>query len=107
MCGDQSPVRKMIDTYHKRRDILVEGLNSIPKLHCLCPEGAFYVFPDIRKTGMTSREFAKRALEEANVGLLPGSDFGPSGEGFVRLCYATSEKNILEGIERLRKLVEA
>lgn len=103
--GEQNDVRHMMEVYHRRRDVLVEGLNSIPHIHCLTPEGAFYVFPDIRETGLTSAEFARMALEVANVGLLPGSDFGPSGEGFVRLCYATSEDRIQEGIERLRKMV--
>lgn len=103
--GDQNDVRHMMEVYHRRRDVLVEGLNSIPHIHCLTPEGAFYVFPDIRETGLTSAEFARMALEVANVGLLPGNDFGPSGEGFVRLCYATSEDRIQEGIERLRKMV--
>lgn len=103
--GDQNDVRHMMEVYHRRRDVLVEGLNSIPNIHCLTPEGAFYVFPDIRETGLTSAEFARMALEVANVGLLPGNDFGPSGEGFVRLCYATSEDRIQEGIERLRKMV--
>lgn len=104
--GPQDEVHKMVMTYKKRRDILVNGLNCIPKIHCLLPEGAFYVFPDIRQTGLTSSEFAKKALEEANVGLLPGCDFGQTGEGFVRMCYATSEAQIIEGLERLEKMVK-
>lgn len=104
--GSQAPVNQMVDIYHSRRDILVNGLNEIPKLHCLMLEGAFYVFPDIRKTGLKSREFARKALHEAGVGVLPGSDFGPSGEGFIRMCYATSQSEIAEGIKRLKKMVE-
>lgn len=103
--GSQDSVLEMVRKYHRRRDLLVAGLNSIPRIHCLLPEGAFYVFPDIRQTGLTSKMFAQKALDIAGVGLLPGSDFGPSGEGFVRLCYATSEENIEKGIDRLKRMV--
>ncbi len=104
--GDQSAVWQMMSAYKKRRDILVDGLNSIKGITCLRPGGAFYVFPNISATGLTSEEFAFRALEEAGVGLCSGEYFGKCGKGHVRLCYATSEKNIVDGIERLRTFVE-
>ena len=102
--GSQEAVNAMMRAYKKRRELLVAGLNSLDGVECLMPEGTFYVFPNITGTGLTSGEFALRALNEAHVGLLPGSDFGSSGEGFVRLCYACSEENIIEGIRRLKAL---
>ena len=104
--GAQEEVRAMMVAYKERRDLLVDGLNQLKGIKCLKPAGAFYVFPNIRGTGMDSHEFAQRALKEAHVGLLPGSDFGVSGEGFVRLCYATSKENITEGLRRLREFTE-
>ncbi len=107
MTGDQEPVKKMMAEYKARRDLLVEGLNKLPGVSCLTPGGAFYVFPNITETGMTSEEFAEFALEKANVALLPGNCFGPSGEGYVRLCYATSRERIMEGIKRLQSALES
>lgn len=105
--GPQDEVNKMMQIYKERRDILVEGLNSIKGVTCLKPSGAFYVFPNIEGTGLSSNEFAIQALEKAHVGLLPGNDFGEAGEGYVRLCYATSTEDIIEGIKRLKKFVES
>jgi len=99
--GDQAPVREMMTTYKKRRDVLVNGLNRIPGIHCLKGEGAFYVFPNITGTGMTSDEFADFILDKAKVALLPGNNFGNNGEGYVRLTYSTSVENILEGLRRI------
>lgn len=100
--GDQSEVKMMMQEYKERRDILVDGLNSIPGITCLKPGGAIYVFPNITKTGMTSEEFADFILQEANVALLPGTNFGAHGEGYIRMCYANSQENIKAGIERMR-----
>jgi aspartate/methionine/tyrosine aminotransferase len=99
--GDQSQVRVMMDEYRARRDLLVEGLRAIPGLKCHTPGGAFYAFPDIRAFGMTSEAFAEHMLEEAGVALLPGSNFGDQGEGFVRVCYASSRENISEALRRI------
>ena len=103
MTGDQGQVKKMMDEYKARRDLLVAGLNDIPGVHCLTPGGAFYVFPNITKTGKSSEAFAKFMLEKAGVALLPGNNFGPSGEGFVRLCYAQSQDRIKEGLKRMKE----
>lgn len=100
--GDQSSVVAMLKEYESRRDILVDGLNSIPKIKCLKPGGAFYVFANIRETGFTSEEIADHLLEDANVAVLPGTNFGQFGDGYIRLCYATSKDNILEGLERIK-----
>lgn len=104
--GDQKEVIKMMEEYKKRRDLIVNGLNSIDKISCLNPGGAFYVFPDIRQTGLTSQEFAVQLLESKGVGVCAGDDFGVAGEGFVRLCYATSQDEIKEGIKRIKEFVD-
>jgi aminotransferase len=89
----------MRDSYHQRRDFLVKRFNEIG-LDCHTPGGAFYVFPDIRKTGLRSKGFAMGLLESESVAAVPGGAFGPSGEGFLRCCYAT-------GMEDLRKAMDA
>ena len=100
--GDQSQVRHMMQEYRARRDLLVQGLNAIPGITCHNPGGAFYAFPNIRHFGLTSEEFADRMLERAGVALLPGSNFGECGEGFVRICYANSRENIAMALDRIR-----
>lgn len=104
--GPQDEVQIMLNEYKSRRDLLVEGLNEIPGVSCLKPGGAFYVFPNIKGTGMDDIAFADLMLEEASVSLLPGSNFGEAGSGYVRLCYATDRENILKGIERMRKCLK-
>jgi len=99
-------VDKMMETFRERRDILVNGLNRIPKLSCVMPQGAFYAFPNITKTGMDSRQFADFAIEKLGIALLPGTGFGPSGEGYIRLSYATSIETIEEALERLQTGLE-
>lgn len=98
--GDQTETRRMLEMYKKRRDLLVDGLNRFPGISCLKNEGAFYVFPNITKTGMTSGQFANFMLDKAKVAVLPGTDFGKYGEGYVRLSYANSIENIEEAIRR-------
>ena len=105
--GDQTEVNKMKKAYKERRDILVQGLNKIDKISCVNPGGAFYVFPDIRETGLSSTEFTNRLLEEQGVGVCAGNDFGAAGEGFLRLCYANSKENITEGLKRIELFVNS
>ena len=100
--GDQTSVKKMYSEFKQRRDILVDGLNSINGISCVKPFGAFYVFANIKDTKMSSEEFANYILDNALVAVLPGTDFGESGEGYVRLCYATSQNNILEALKRIK-----
>jgi aspartate/methionine/tyrosine aminotransferase len=95
-------VKKMMAEYKARRDILVDGLNKVPGMRCLKPGGAIYVFPNITGTGLTSDQFAEYALDKAGVAVTPGTGFGKAGEGYVRLCYATSRERIAEGIRRLQ-----
>ena len=71
------------------------------------PEGAFYMFPSIRKTGLSSEEFCTRLLREKNVAVIPGNAFGESGEGFVRCCYAASMKNIAKALSRIEEFVKS
>ena len=97
-------MEEMRGSYHQRRDFLVRRLNEIG-LECHLPGGAFYVFPDIRSTGLTSKEFAFRLLEEENVACVPGSAFGASGEGFLRCCYATAFEDIRTAAERMERFV--
>ena len=91
----------MMTAYQKRRNLLVSGLNAIPGFKCHIPGGAFYAFPNISSFGLTSEEFADVMLEKANVALLPGSNFGSQGEGFVRMVYASSESNIQMALDRM------
>ncbi|TAG11655.1 MAG: aminotransferase class I/II-fold pyridoxal phosphate-dependent enzyme [Verrucomicrobia bacterium] len=100
----QPSVVAMRDSYHERRDFLVKRLNEIG-LSCHMPGGAFYVFPDVRATGLSSKEFAMRLLEEENVACVPGSAFGPSGEGFLRCCYATAFEDIRKATEKIECFV--
>ncbi len=99
-------IRRMNAAYRARRDIIVEGINAIPGLSARTPEGAFYLFVNIRQTGLTSEEFATRLLEEARVALSPGSAFGPSGEGYVRICYAASIETLRRGLDRIAAFME-
>lgn len=105
--GSQSEVEAMMSKYRQRRDMLVEGLNSIPGVSCETPKGAFYAFADISSFEVSSEEFATRALHEAGVALLPGTDFGSNGEGFVRLSFANPESRLGEALARLKTFCES
>ena len=99
-------VRRMNAAYRARRDVIVAGINAIPGLSARTPEGAFYLFVNIRRTGLTSEEFAMRLLEEGHVALSPGSAFGPSGEGYVRISYASSIDVLRSGLDRIAAFME-
>ncbi len=101
--GGDECIQDMMAKFRQRRDVIVKGLNDIPGITCLEPQGAFYVFPNITGTGMTSDEFAEFALEKAGVSLLSGGAFGQHGEGYVRMCYANNIENIEEGLARLKE----
>ena len=100
MRNGDSDIERMRDEYDGRRRYLVEGLRRIG-LPCFEPRGAFYVFPDIRSTGLSSEEFCERFLMEEKVAVIAGNAFGEGGEGFVRCCYATSMKDIAEALTRM------
>lgn len=104
--NEQVDLENMMTEFKKRRDIIVNGLNSLPGVKCNTPDGAFYVFPNITGTGMNEFEFTELILKEAGVAVVPGSYFGQAGKGFVRLCYANSKENILKGINQMRECLE-
>ena len=103
--GPQDSVRMMMEEFTKRRDLVVEGLNSLPGVTCPEPKGAFYAFPNIRATGLSSQEFAEKAMYDAGVALLAGTAFGQYGDGYVRISFANSQENLQEAIERLRTIL--
>jgi aspartate aminotransferase len=103
LTGPQAQVDAMVSEYQKRRDAIVGGLNAIPGVTCQRPQGAFYVFPNIKTFGMPSAELAAYLLEKAGVAVLAGSDFGEYGEGYLRLTYSNSLENIHKAIENIGK----
>lgn len=104
--GPQDFVKKMVDEYRRRRDVIVDGLNRIRGFKCKKPLGAFYVFPNIKGVGMDERELVEYLLREAKVATLHGSAFGPGGEGYLRFSYATSIDLIKAGLERIKVAIE-
>ncbi len=105
--GPQEPVDAMVREFKQRRDVVVKGLNSIPGMSCITPQGAFYAFANIQKTGMGSRDLQRALLEEAGVGTLSGTAFGKHGEGFIRLSYANSIANLEEALRRMKAWIGA
>src|SRR5690606_22816995 len=106
LLGPQDWVGEMVAAYRARRDALVAGLNAIPGVTCLCPQGAFYVFPNVSAFGLPASEIAERLLEEAGVAVLPGTAFGRYGEGHLRLACCNSLENIEAALSRMRPVFE-
>lgn len=102
--GDED-IAEMRDQYDMRRRLLVDGLNRIG-LTCFEPEGAFYVFPSIKSTGMTSDEFCERLIYDKHVAVVPGSAFGECGEGYIRISYAYSIKHLTEALNRMGQFLK-
>lgn len=105
--GPQDCVVEMVSEYQERRDIIVEGLNSMKGIRCVKPEGAFYVFPNIEELGMESMEFCKYLLKNAGIAVTPGTAFGPAGEGHIRISFANSVERIKEALERLENAIDS
>ena len=103
--GRDADIEAMRDEYDGRRRYLLEGFRRIG-LPCFEPKGAFYVFPDITGSGLCSEEFCERFLLEEKVAVISGTAFGPSGEGFVRCCYAASMQDLAESLRRLERFLE-
>lgn len=103
LTGPQDAVKEMVEEFKRRREIIVDGLNSIKGISCKKPEGAFYAFPNIKATGMASKEIANYLLNTAGVATLSGASFGSCGEGYLRLSYATSIENIEKALEHIEK----
>lgn len=102
----QACVREMVGEFRKRRDVLVKGLNEIEGVSCVKPEGAFYAFANFSAYERDSFKLAEHLLEKAKVAVIPGAAFGELGEGYLRLSYATSMENILEGLERIERALK-
>ena len=105
LTGPQDAVAEMMVAFNHRRTLIVDALNSLPGVRCSNAAGAFYAFPNISGTGMTSRQAQDLFLNEANVATVSGTSFGAWGEGFVRFSYANSAENIERAIERIRKVL--
>lgn len=101
----EQDVERMVKEYNIRRRYLVEAFNRIG-MTCFSPEGAFYVFPSIQCTGMSSETFCETLLEEEHVAVVPGNAFGESGEGFVRVSYAYSLRHLMEAVERITRFLD-
>ena len=103
---EKEEVNDMVKEYQRRRDYAVKAINEINGLSCRCPKGAFYIFINIEKLGMTGQEFAPLLLENAKVALVPGDVFGTEGDHYVRMSFANSYENVVEGCKRLKEFVE-
>jgi aspartate/methionine/tyrosine aminotransferase len=101
LTGPQDEVAKMVAEFDRRRKIVVEGLNRLPGVSCAIPKGAFYAFPNIKRTGWRAKPLANALLDDAGVAVIGGPDFGILGEGYVRLSYANSTENILKALDRM------
>jgi aspartate aminotransferase len=101
LTGPQDDVTKMVTEFDKRRKIVVDGLNKLPGVSCVTPKGAFYAFPNIKRTGWKAKTLGSALLEDAGVASIGGPDFGILGEGYVRLSYANSTENILTALDRM------
>jgi len=98
-------MKKMVSEYDKRRLLILDGMRKIG-LECFEPKGAFYIFPCIKNTGLTSEEFAEKLLRSERVALVPGNAFGDCGEGFIRCSYATSVPKISEALVRIENFLK-
>ncbi len=105
MNGPQDEAYRMVEEFKTRRDIFVDGLNKIPGFRCAMPKGAFYAFPNIEGTGLTSQDFADRLLQDAGVACLAGEAFGKYGNGYVRFSFANSPENLQKALERIEKFL--
>ncbi len=102
LSGSQDCVARMIDEYHRRRELIVAGLNEIDGFRCLAPKGTFYAFPDVSKMGIPSAKLAEELLEKIGVASIPGSAFGNAGEGYLRVSFAASQDSIQQALIRIK-----
>ena len=103
--GPKDGVRKMVEVFDQRRKVIVEALNDLPNVSCADAAGAFYAFPNISQTGLSSKAAQDLFLEKAGVATISGTSFGTNGEGFIRFSYANSRENILRATDRIRKFL--
>jgi aspartate/methionine/tyrosine aminotransferase len=105
--GPQEAVHEMVAEFDRRRAVVVAGLNRLPGISCATPKGAFYAFPNIKRTGWKAKVLASSLLEDAGVAIIGGPDFGILGEGYVRLSYANSTQNILRALDRMGEFLSS
>ena len=105
LSGPQGAVDRMLEEFRSRRDLIVAGLNDLPGVECISPQGAFYAFPKVSDTGHPAGELADLLLEEAGVACLSGTAFGRHGEGHLRLSYANSRENISRALDRMHEVL--
>lgn len=105
LTGSQEKTEEMVEEFRHRRDLMLNGLNQIPGFSCKVPQGAFYVFPNVKKLGLPSKKLADLLLEEGGVACLSGTAFGEFGEGYLRFSYANSQENLQEALRRVGKIV--
>ena len=103
--GPDEPILEMMKKFDKRRKLIHEGLNSLPGIECSLPGGAFYAFPKVIGTGMNGSEFAKKAMHEAGVAIVPGTAFGKTAIDYVRFSFAASQDNISQALENIKKML--
>ncbi len=101
LLSSQNEIKKMMNEFEKRRNLMVDLINKINGVSCISPQGAFYVFANIKKTKLSDIEFADKILKDVGIAVCPGSYFGKYGEGYVRFCFANSTENIQEGLNKL------
>ena len=99
--GPQDGVAAMVAEFRRRRDVIVAGLNAVDGISCVEPQGAFYAFPNIKRTGWQAKPLASSLLEDVGVAVIGGPDFGILGEGYMRVSYANSTENILKALDRM------
>jgi aspartate/methionine/tyrosine aminotransferase len=107
LTGPQDAVHHMVAEFDRRRKVVVEGLNGLPGISCAIPTGAFYAFPNVKRTGWKAKALASALLEDAGVAIIGGPDFGVLGEGYVRLSYANSTANIRRALDRMGEFLRS
>ena len=103
--GPDDSINQMMEKFTARRDLIHKGLNDLPGVECSLPGGAFYAFPNVKKTGMTGSEFCKKAMHDAGVAIVPGTAFGKTCHDYVRFSFAASRDNITQALENIKKML--
>ena len=107
LTGPQDEAYRMVAEFDKRRKVVVAGLNKLPGVSCATPKGAFYAFPNVKRTGWKAKALATSLLEDAGVAIIGGPDFGILGEGYIRVSYANSTENILKALDRMDEFLKS
>jgi aspartate aminotransferase len=103
--GPDDAIYEMMKKFDERRKLIYEGLNNLPGIECSLPGGAFYIFPNVKGTGMNGSEFAKKCMHEAGVAIVPGTAFGKTAIDYVRFSFAASKDNISQALENIKKML--